>query len=489
MNAKNQITMHKLPVFYRLVAGNLVVLLLATLIGAYAIWQLGKMRALTSQIVHTDNQLINLGNDLSNTMLSCMRYEKKYLLLHDQSLYAEYQAARLDFEQLLKQAFTYGQNKQIHSILLKVQRLGNQYDELLQQGLAQQDIKEAEQRIANTDEVKEQLLNELLAELSGLVTFCRQNILQKTAALDETISHTYNFALLLTIITLLVGLLVSIVITRGITHPLALIRRKTDEIAKGVFKDDLALSTAPEIESLADALNTMCCKLAELDSMKADFYTLMSHELRTPLTSILEGTNLFLEGVCGEPTQKQKELLIIMAEESRRLIDLINSLLDLSRFESGLFALNMQKSSLNQLVRQVVTELMPISLAKKISIETVFSETNDLQLDQEKILQVIRNLVGNALKFTPVNGMILISTSRLPDVVKLTVSDNGPGILPGKQQLVFEKFAQGGVKADKKQGSGLGLAIVKQIIKAHGGEVWVESEPGKGSTFVVLLPC
>lgn len=481
--------MGKLPVFYRLVAGNLIVLLLAALVGAYAIWQLGKMRVLTSQVVHIDNQLINLGNDLSNTMLSQVRNEKKYLLLHDQALYAEYQLARSDFQQLLKQTFEYAKTEQAYDILLKIQQLGNQYNELFQQEAVSREKAYTAPQSANVDKAKEQLLNELLAELSGLTALCRQNILQKTAELDETISHTYNFALLLTIIALLAGLLASIAITRSITSPLSLIRRKTDEIAKGVFSDDLRLSAAPEIESLASALNIMCHKLAELDSMKSDFYTLMSHELRTPLTSILEGTNMFLEGVCGEPTEKQKELLVIMTEESRRLIDLVNSLLDLSRFESGMFVMNLQKSSLARLAGQVVNELLPLSLAKNINIKTAFEEMADLEADQEKILQVIRNLLGNAIKFAPENGQISVSISRLSDKVQLTVTDNGPGIPLEKQQFVFEKFGQAGAaKADKKQGSGLGLAIVRQIVKAHGGKVWVESEPEKGSTFIVSLP-
>ena len=128
----------------------------------------------------------------------------------------------------------------------------------------------------------------------------------------------------------------SLLITKSITRPIELLKNKTREIAEGNFEGRLRVQSPPEIAELAAAINSMCEKLQELDRLKADFFASMSHELRTPLTSIKEGTGLLLDGVGGETTDKQRKLLGILAEESNRLINVVNSLLDLSKMEAGM---------------------------------------------------------------------------------------------------------------------------------------------------------
>lgn len=233
----------------------------------------------------------------------------------------------------------------------------------------------------------------------------------------------------------------------------------------------------------------MCLKLGEVDQMKSAFFSLMSHELRTPLTSIKEGTNLFLEGLCGEVTEKQRELLIIIAEESTRLIDLVSSLLDLSKLESGVLSFHFSTNRLPPLILQSIREITPLATAKNIGIASEIGEVPPLSIDPERILQVLRNLVGNALKFTPPGGIVRISALHQPGEVRITVSDTGPGITAEAREIIFEKFRQAfPAPATGYRGTGLGLAIVRHIVHAHGGRVWVESEPGQGSTFIVALP-
>jgi two-component system sensor histidine kinase GlrK len=220
--------------------------------------------------------------------------------------------------------------------------------------------------------------------------------------------------------------------------------------------------------------------------MKSDFFSSMSHELRTPLTSIKEGTGLLLEGVGGAITDKQKKLLNILAEESGRLIGVVNSLLDLSKMEAGMMPYTFAPRSLATLIQTAMTEIGPLVEAKKINLEAEVEEDLPvLKLDSERILQVLRNLIANAVKFTPPGGVVRVVARPTDGSVEVSVSDSGPGIPAESLSTIFEKFQQ---VLPAAKGTGLGLAIVKHIITSHGGRVWAESQMGKGSTFVFVLP-
>ncbi|HEX9080269.1 MAG TPA: HAMP domain-containing sensor histidine kinase, partial [Desulfuromonadaceae bacterium] len=330
---------------------------------------------------------------------------------------------------------------------------------------------------------------EAVGELAQLRTLSQQSILQKIKDLDETGTRARTVAMVITGTALLFGIALSVGITRSITLPLSRMKKKTREIAEGIFEADLDLPSPPEIGALAGAFNTMCVKLKEVDRMKSDFYSLMSHELRTPLTSIREGTNLLLEGLGGEITEKQRELLVIIAEESTRLIDLVSRLLDLSKLESGVLTFNLSRCDLAPLVARSIREVAPLAAAKHIRIESDIEDIPPVCAEAERILQVLRNLIGNALKFTPSGGEVRVAVRRAEGEVEVSVTDTGPGIPEEELGLVFEKFRQASsVSSPRFKGTGLGLAIVRHIVQAHGGRVWAESEVGRGSTFTFVLP-
>jgi two-component system sensor histidine kinase GlrK len=265
---------------------------------------------------------------------------------------------------------------------------------------------------------------------------------------------------------------------------------KTKEVSSGILKGDLDLPSLPEVGELAKAFNSMCDKLRVLDRMKSDFFSSMSHELRTPLASIKEGTNLLLEGIGGETTEKQKRLLTIIAEESNRLIDLVNSLLDLSKMKAGMMTFAFVDTDIEQLINKAVLEIEPLCLAKGIKLE--LDRVHDLpsiKIDSERILQVLRNVIGNAVKFTPNGGRVFVSPRLVNGNIEVRVSDTGPGIPEENLATIFDRFQQASILSSSEiKGTGLGLAIVKHIITAHGGRVWAESTLGKGSSFVFLLP-
>jgi two-component system sensor histidine kinase GlrK len=235
----------------------------------------------------------------------------------------------------------------------------------------------------------------------------------------------------------------------------------------------------------------MCERLKELERMKADFFSSMSHELRTPLTSIKEGTGLLLDGVGGQTTDKQRKLLAILAEESNRLIAVVNSLLDLSKMEAGMMSYEFDLVTIDPLIRRAIAEITPLVEAKQIELESnVNPSLPALRLDPERILQVLRNLLGNAVKFTPKGGRVSVVAASVNGNLQVSVTDSGPGVPAESLTTIFEKFSQGSHKgAYTRNGTGLGLAIANNIIKSHGGEIWAESQVGRGSTFVFVLRC
>src|ERR1051326_2838300 len=182
----------------------------------------------------------------------------------------------------------------------------------------------------------------------------------------------------------------------------------------GKFQGNLKISSPPELRDLASAFNYMCQKLNELERVKADFFASMSHELRTPLTSIKEGTGLLLEGVGGAITEKQQRLLNIVAEESRRLISLVNSMLDLSKMEAGMMTYSFENSNVAPLIKKALVEITPLIEAKEIQLDTdIPGELPPIKLDRERILQALRNLLGNAVKFTPRAGRVRVAARSL----------------------------------------------------------------------------
>jgi two-component system sensor histidine kinase GlrK len=296
-------------------------------------------------------------------------------------------------------------------------------------------------------------------------------------------------AVVMTVAFLIISISISLFINRTITQPIAIMKKKTREIAKGNFKGGLHLSSPPEIGDLAEALNLMCNKLQELDQMKSDFFSSVSHELRTPLTTIHLGIGLLNGGAEGAITENQRELLGTLQNESKRMIEIVNSVLDLSKMEAGMMTYSFEQKDLAPLIDRTIHEIGPLVKSKKINLEAkLVDKLPIINVDSERILQVLRNLIGNAVKFTPEEGQVTVSARSIDGGLEVSVADTGPGIPAEDLTTIFEKFRQVGSKTSQIKGTGLGLAIAKQIITRHGGKIWAKSIPGSGSTFVFVLP-
>jgi two-component system sensor histidine kinase GlrK len=461
---------------------------MATGVSSYSILQLGQMRGVTHSIILLDTNLLDLNKNMADALLSASRYEKNITVMWDPALYESFLAAKNDFERYLDEATALARSDELQEVLARLKERHQAYQALFAEEV---DLLKAGRPYPEKQygEKKEQVLNQALAELAQLRTLNQQNIFHKVKELDESGIKAQMMAVVITAVAFLLGLLLSISITRSIIVPLARMKKKTVEIAAGVLDPDLDLPSPPEIGALAQAFNKMCAKLKEVDRMKSEFFSLMSHELRTPLTSIREGTNLFLEGVGGEVTEKQRKLLTIISEESNRLIGLVNSLLDLSKLEAGMVPFHFSEEDLGPLIDRSLHELMPLAESRDIKLEKEIGEVTLVLMDTERIRQVLRNLIGNALKFTPRGGLVRVVVRRTDEGVHISVTDTGPGIAQEHIHGIFEKFRQiSPADSRRLQGTGLGLAIVKQIVQAHRGRIWVESKIGQGSSFTFVLP-
>lgn len=222
---------------------------------------------------------------------------------------------------------------------------------------------------------------------------------------------------------------------------------------------------------------------------KSEFLANMSHELRTPLNAILGYTELILDHIYGDVPEKIQDVLQRLEKNGRHLLSLINDVLDLSKIEAGRLALSLNEYSMGELIQTVLISLEALATEKKLDLKV--EVPNDLitgKGDEQRIAQVILNLVGNAIKFTD-EGEVKIEATVSDDRFLVSVSDTGPGLAEGDQEKIFEEFRQvDGSNTRKKGGTGLGLSICKKIIEMHGGRIWVESTLGKGSTFRFTLP-
>ncbi len=230
-------------------------------------------------------------------------------------------------------------------------------------------------------------------------------------------------------------------------------------------------------------------KLKELDLMKSEFLNTVSHELRTPLTSIKAFAEILLDNV-GEDPETQQEFLEIINKESDRLTRLINNLLDLSRIEAGRMKWDREPLDLQEVVSTAVTSLRGAAEKKGLFLESDIEDDLPTVGDRDKLIQVVTNLLGNAIKFTSEGGTVKVSAARQDLLTaRISIADSGVGIEPQFHESIFEKFSQVDSSETRDiKGSGLGLPIARSITEHHDGKLYLESELGHGSTFIIELP-
>jgi histidine kinase len=280
--------------------------------------------------------------------------------------------------------------------------------------------------------------------------------------------------------------LAAALIVLRLTRSLRALSVATSALATGSFREPVKVEGRDEVAALALAFNRMAERLQQIDRLKETFLAAVSHELRSPLTSIREAGHLLHDGVPGSLNPKQVRLVAIIEKGADRLLRLVNQILDLSRLRAGMLTVARMPLALDRVVAKAVEELRPQAedAGLVLALERVGTRFDFLG-DEDRLVQVVVNLVSNSIRFTPSGGRV---TARVIDAgheVEIQVEDTGVGIPAAALPHIFGWYEQA---HRDRGGTGLGLPIVRGLVAAHGGRVTVESQEGKGSRFTVLLP-
>jgi two-component system sensor histidine kinase GlrK len=479
----------RLTIFSRLVIGFIIIFLLQLSVSIYVTIRLTLFEEVPNAILDIDNKIIDYEKKLSDILLSQVRYEKKFIITRDTTLYDRFIEHKNEFTQYFMELQSTVNTSRAENLLRAIEQTYNQYQSLIYDEkkyvTSANDYNQEEYQ-----QKKEDAVNLIIEKLQEIRSLSEKTTDKRIKKLGTEVSKIRNAFFVITLLFFIIGIGISILVTRGIVKPLGAVKHKTQKIAEGDFTEDLSLQylSPPEIKELVTTINWMCYNLKQIDKIKADFFSSMSHELRTPLTSIKEGINLLLEKTGKDAEYKKQRLLTIMAEESNRLIELINTFLDLSKMEAGMVRYSFFPEDITPLIYQAINGIELLAAAKNITIEAqIDNGLPVVRMDSERILQVLRNIVGNAVKFTPFGGHVKVIALALKHGVGVSVADTGEGIAADDLKRIFDKFHQGSNVGDNNIGTGLGLSIVKHIIDAHGGKVWAESRFGIGSTFFFVL--
>jgi len=351
----------------------------------------------------------------------------------------------------------------------------------------------------------------------GWRVFVEEPSSEALAPLEAAIWRT---ALLLVAFLLLAGA-TGVLLARRLVRPIESIQTAAAKIGSGALDQRIEVASHDELGALAEEFNRMAEQLrgsyadlerkveertAELETAlreldeksrqleaasvhKSAFLASMSHELRTPLNAIIGFSQVLGERLFGALNEKQAEYVDDILVSGRHLLSLINDVLDLSKVEAGQVDLEVAPFSLRDALESGV--VMVRERAVHDGVHVSFDSTPEVDVvagDERRIRQVIFNLLTNAVKFTPAGGTVDVSAIRHNGEVRVAVADTGPGVPPEDRERIFEEFQQTDAGIEQGEGTGLGLALSRRLVELHGGRIWVDAEPGRGSTFVFTLP-
>ena len=333
-------------------------------------------------------------------------------------------------------------------------------------------------------------------------------------------SAIWRTALLL-VVFLALAIATGVLLARRLVRPITSMQAAAARIGSGAFDQRIEVPSNDELGALAEEFNVMAERLQEsyaglelkveertreletalreLDDKsreledaskhKSEFLANMSHELRTPLNAIVGFSQVLREEMFGDVNEKQAEYLDDILSSGNHLLSLINDILDLAKVEAGQIELEVTSFSLREALERGVVTIRERATEDGVRVELQTSTGIDaVEGDERRVRQVIFNLLSNAVKFTPSGGTVDVNAYRVDGEVRVAVRDTGPGLAPEDHQRIFEEFQQSETGVHQREGTGLGLALSKQLVELHGGRIWVDSELGKGSTFVFTLP-
>ncbi|WP_054030160.1 HAMP domain-containing sensor histidine kinase [Desulfatitalea tepidiphila] len=441
---------------------------------------------ISERIVSKNYAISDYSKRMLENLLSMEENEKKYHLLRKEDYLGFFTNARNEFE----------------ASLIRILALDSQGDAVSSHW---KDVYEAYRKYPRPNStansrgevalediwIPEKVINTWIQKISMARLDNQSEVENATRELNRRGVSSVHNALIGLGISSLVGLLGVVYLAYSMIRPLKELMRGIRSISKERQSEPLKIHSKDELGELASAFNEMADRLRQEEQLRSDFISMLSHEIRTPLTSIRESVNMIEEEVMGPINDRQRKFLEIAGTEIGRICDLLNHLMQASRLEPGALKLSSEPVDVYALVTASIDSLRPTAEAKNIGITSeIAPETPDVLGDAQYLQQVFLNLIGNAIKFSDPKAEIRVRVGALDKHNRLTfkVVDTGPGILEEDQSKLFNKFYRSAKVRDHLDGVGLGLSITKNIVEAHGGTIWVESQVGKGTTFGFTLP-
>jgi two-component system sensor histidine kinase GlrK len=503
------INMIKNSLWKRIFFGYIAIAVFMLAMSFYLIFRLNYLNKVVDSIIKADIPSIENGERLMDSLLEQVRNEKKYVITNDNAFLDLFDKKKKEFQERLNLLEESIASREKGELINYIKELHKKYLSMVSKEIILVDNEGIFSPDTRYEEEKKKTLDRLTESINRLTLTTRVELVKKIELLQRTGYKSARISLVIILFAVLFGAICAYLFTRSVCVPIGILRNATERVAQGDLDHRIEVVSDDEIGTLGMAFNQMCDRLEEMDRLKTEFISNVSHNLKTPLTVIREANDLLLEKIAGPINESQMKLLNITKEETLRLTMMINDLLDISRIEAGMMRYNFQYSNIQDIIQKSVYAIQFLAESKNIHIHCASSGfLPKILLDTDKIAQVMDNLLSNAIKFTSSGGSVTIRAdevesgnvphffagkNRLNNVhsfIRVSISDTGIGIPAGCHKKIFDKFQQVNNKGRcGMKGTGLGLSIAKHIILDHGGDIWVESNPGNGSTFYFTLPC
>lgn len=331
------------------------------------------------------------------------------------------------------------------------------------------------------------------SSLNAISATLREDTRKRVSQAADSTANAERVGIAAFIIAAALALIIGLLLFRAISRPVYELERGMKAVSESDLSYELRISPnrADEFGRLATSYKSMALQLAELNRLRAEFISVASHELKTPINVIIGYLELLQENIYGELTPKQREICQTVVKQANSLTRLIKRLLDISRFEASGGKLDPREINLRRYFTGLEESFSVLANQRNISFNVRHGDDLPDQVfwDEDRINEVLGNLLSNAFKFTPRDGSVSLLVTDGGEQIVIAVQDTGVGIEPQQLPKIFDKFFQADNQAQAAaKGTGLGLAIAREIVEAHGGTISAESELGKGTTFTVKLP-
>ncbi|MCP9470220.1 MAG: HAMP domain-containing histidine kinase [Nitrospira sp.] len=475
----------RLSIFWRLLLTSLVIIAVMGGVNLYALYQLRHLTGMSTEMALLHYPAVESAKRLQGSLYAQLNSEKKYLATKDAAFLTNLSDEVDDFRRNLEQLLSQEHSPQGRTFLQETNRLLESRVALFQSGFSMSGHN-GSVNLADYEARRDELTDQMLSLIQGYLDLHEARLSVGVSESRASAVQAEAVTQQLVLVALIFGLGLAATASYTILRPLRQLQSHIKQIGQGKFGRSLDIKAPAELKDLVDTVNWMGAKLQELDDMKTEFLAHVSHELRTPMASIQEGTHLLLDEIPGPLVQDQRTTLRIMADSCRRLINLISTILDLSKMEAGMMEYQIVTVDLRRIADISVNKVRLLADSKHVQLLIEHpGERVWVKADAARIEQVLDNLLSNALKFSPEGGVVKVLMTPNPQagLLEVAVSDMGPGIAAEDLPHIFERFYQGRTKAKSSSaGSGLGLALAKKVVEALGGRIWIESEAGKGTT-------